>query len=101
MSIEATDLCDRYMGSIIKGVNIKPSPKWLQDRLIAIGERPINNIVDITNYIMFETGQPLHAFDYEKIKDKKIIVRRAKNKEKITSLDNTVRELDSNILVIS
>ena len=101
VNIEATDLCHRYMGSVITGVSIKPSPKWLQDRLTAIGERPINNIVDITNYIMFETGQPLHAFDYEKIKDKKIIVRRAKNKEKITSLDNTVRELDSNILVIS
>ena len=101
VNIEATDLCDRYMGSIITDVSIKPSPKWLQDRLTAIGERPINNIVDITNYIMFETGQPLHAFDYEKIKNKKIVVRRAKNKEKIISIDNTVRELNSNILVIS
>ncbi|MBI21088.1 MAG: phenylalanine--tRNA ligase subunit beta [Chloroflexi bacterium] len=101
VEIQSDDLCERYLGAVIKGVKIQSSPNWLQNRLIAIGERPINNIVDVTNYVMFEIGQPLHAFDYSTISGKKILVRTAKKNEKIITLDNQNRELNSTMLVIS
>jgi len=101
VEIADPDLCLRYTATVIQGVKVGPSPKWLQDRLIAIGERPINNLVDITNFVMFELGQPLHAFDYDKVVDHKIIVRRAKQGEKLTTLDDVERKLEGEMLVIS
>jgi len=101
VEISDPDLCLRYTATVIQDVKIGPSPKWLQDRLIAIGERPINNLVDITNFVMFELGQPLHAFDYDKVIDHKIIVRRAKLGEKLTTLDDQERKLDTEMLIIS
>ena len=99
--IQASDLCPRYCASLIKNVKFGESPKWMQERLIACGMRPINNVVDITNYVMLEYGQPLHSFDYTAITGKKIIVRRAVKGEKIISLDNIERELTEDILVIA
>lgn len=101
ITIEDPDLCSRYTATIIKNIKIEPSPEWLKSRLIAIGERPVNNIVDVTNYVMFETGQPLHAFDYEKIQGNKINVRRANNGEKLVTLDGKTRNLDNSMVVIS
>jgi phenylalanyl-tRNA synthetase beta chain len=103
ISIEIVDpdLCPRYCASLITGVKIAESPGWMQERLLACGMRPINNIVDITNYIMLEYGQPLHAFDYDKIRGKKIIVRRATNGEVIVSLDGVERALSRDMLVIA
>ena len=95
------DLCPRYCASLITGVKIGESPQWMQQRLLACGMRPINNVVDITNYVMLELGQPLHAFDYELIRGKKIIVRRATGGETITSLDGAERNLAGNMLVIA
>ena len=92
--------CLFYRGCLIKDVKIGPSPDWLKDRLEALGTRSVNNVVDVTNYCLLEYGQPLHAFDYDKIVDN-VIVRRAKNKEKILTIDGVERELDENILVIS
>ncbi|MGE4357715.1 MAG: phenylalanine--tRNA ligase subunit beta, partial [Candidatus Omnitrophota bacterium] len=99
--IEDKKGCLRYIGRIIDNVEIKPSPSWLQKRLIAVGLRPINNVVDITNYYLIETGQPMHAFDYDKIEGKTIIVRRAKEGEEIVTIDGERRKLDSSILVIA
>lgn len=99
--IDDPDLCPRYTGTVIRGVNIGPSPAWLVDRLRAIGERPINNIVDVTNYVMFELGQPLHAFDYDRVKDHEVIVRRARPGETIVTLDNQERKLDTDMLLIA
>ena len=93
--------CPRYMARVITDVKVKSSPKWIQDRLNVCGLRPINNIVDIANYVMLETGQPLHAFDGEKLAGKKIIVRFAEEGEKITTLDEEKYDLDKNILVIA
>ncbi|MBS3811443.1 MAG: phenylalanine--tRNA ligase subunit beta [Halanaerobiales bacterium] len=101
IKIDDENLCPRYAGLIIKDVKIKPSPKWIQNRLRAAGIRPINNIVDITNYVLLEYNQPLHAFDLNKIKDNKIIVRRAKEKESVTTLDGVERCLDEQTLVIT
>jgi phenylalanyl-tRNA synthetase beta chain len=95
------DLCPRYTARIIRGVNIGPSPLWMQQYLQKAGMRAINNIVDITNYVMLEMGQPLHAFDLAKIKGSKIIVRRAKNGEIMETLDGVVRKLDDSMLVIA
>ena len=95
------DLCPRYMCREIKDIKIGPSPQWMQKRLKSAGIRPINNIVDITNYVLIEMGQPLHAFDFDKITGGKIIVRRAKNGEKITTLDGEERELDGDDLLIA
>ena len=101
VDIEAPDLCYRYIARIVKNVKIKESPEWMKRRLKACGVRSINNIVDITNYVMLEMGQPMHAFDINSIEGKHIIVRRAKNNEKITTLDEQERELNENNLVIA
>ncbi len=101
VEIQDADLCPRYSASLITGIKIAPSPQWMQKRLISYGMRPINNIVDITNFVMLEYGQPLHSFDYEKITGKGIIVRRARNGEKITSLDGMERQLTREMLVIA
>ncbi|MBR6407726.1 MAG: phenylalanine--tRNA ligase subunit beta [Clostridia bacterium] len=101
VSIEAPDLCYRYCGAVVRNVRIKPSPRWMRERLRASGVRPINNIVDITNYVMLEYGQPMHAFDIRFIDDSKIKVRRAEKGETITTLDGVERELDGNMMVIA
>lgn len=98
--IENTEACQRYAGACIKGVNIKPSPKWVQEKLKAIGVRPINNIVDITNYILHETGQPLHAFDADEIKGKKIIVKNLPEASPFITLDEKERKLNAEDLMI-
>lgn len=95
------DLCPRYAARVVKNVKIAPSPKWMRDRLKAAGVRPINNIVDISNYVMLELGQPMHAFDLENLSGKKIIVRRAADGESIKTLDDQDRKLDSSMLVIA
>jgi phenylalanyl-tRNA synthetase beta chain len=95
------DLCPRYCASLLIGVKVAESPQWLQQRLLACGMRPINNIVDVTNYVMLEYGQPLHAFDCNEIRGKQIIVRRARNAEIIATLDGVERTLNPNILVIA
>ena len=95
------DLCPRYTARMVRNVKIGPSPKWMRDRLRASGVRPINNIVDITNYVMLEYGQPMHAFDYRYVKGGKIIVRRAKDGESLTTLDGNLRQLNSSMLVIA
>ena len=101
VSIEDEDLCSRYAARVVKNIKIKDSPEWMKDRLLEAGVRPINNVVDITNYVMLEYGQPLHAFDYKKIEGNKIIVRRAKEGEKLTTLDDKERVLDTSTLVIA
>lgn len=95
------DLCPRYAGRVVRGVTIKPSPDWLVKRLEAIGQRPINNVADITNYVLHEQGQPLHAFDLAKLTEKRIVVRRAAAGEKLKTLDGVERELDAEMLVIA
>ena len=95
------DLCPRYTARMVRNVKIAPSPKWMRDRLRASGVRPINNIVDITNYVMLEYGQPMHAFDYRYVKGGHIIVRRAEDGEELTTLDGNVRKLNSSMLVIA
>lgn len=101
VEIAAPDLCPRYCASLITGVKIAESPKWMQQRLLACGMRPISNIVDITNYVMLEYGQPLHAFDYHRIRGKRIIVRRATDSEAIVTLDGIERTLSEYMLVIA
>ena len=103
LSVEVIDseLCPRYCAAIVKNVKIEPSPLWLRSRLRAMGVRPINNIVDITNYVMLEYGQPMHAFDYNYIGSKRIVVRRAEKGEKITTLDGTEHALTDDMLVIA
>lgn len=101
ISIQEPDMCYRYLGRVIDNINIKPSPQWMQKRLIQAGMRPINNIVDITNYVMLELGQPMHAFDLEKVGGREIIVRRAGDGERIVTLDGKERVLDRNDLVIA
>ena len=101
VDITAPDLCYRYIARIVKNVKIGSSPEWMKRRLKACGVRSINNIVDITNYVMLEMGQPMHAFDINSIEGKHITVRRAKNGEIITTLDEQERKLDENDLVIS
>ena len=94
------DLCRRYCARVVKNIHIAPSPEWMQRRLAASGIRPINNIVDITNYVMDEFGQPMHAYDYDTIAGHKIIVRRAEDGDKFSTLDGQVRNLDRDILMI-
>ncbi len=101
VSVEAPDLCKRYMARIVKDVKIAPSPLWMRQRLRAMGVRPINNIVDITNYVMLEYGQPMHAFDHRHIAGGKIVVRRAAAGESIMTLDGVERQLTDKMLVIA
>lgn len=98
---EAPDLCPRYTARLVKNIKIEPSPAWMRERLHASGVRPINNIVDITNYIMLEYGQPMHAFDYACLKDSKIIIRRPKAGECIETLDGQMHELDEDMVCIA
>lgn len=95
-----SDLCPRYTCRIIEDVKIEPSPQWLRHRLTSVGIRPINNIVDITNYVMLELGQPMHAYNYDKIEGKKLTIRNAKKDEKLTTLDGIERTFDETVLVI-
>ena len=103
LSVEVKDetLCKRYVARVVKNIKLAPSPTWMQERLRAVGIRPINNIVDITNYVMAEYGQPMHAFDYNLIEGQKIIVDRAKDGDEFETLDGVVRKLDSDILMIN
>ncbi len=101
VSVEDTELCPRYCARMVKNVHLAPSPKWMQRRLAACGIRPINNIVDITNYIMEEYGQPMHAFDYDTLSGHKIVVKRAKDGDTFMTLDGQIRNLDSDILMIN
>lgn len=100
VDVEDGDLCKRYCARMVKNIKLAPSPEWMQRRLAASGIRPINNIVDITNYVMEEYGQPMHAYDYDTIADHKIVVRRAKDKEVFCTLDGQDRTLDSSMLMI-
>ena len=100
VDVEATDLCSRYTARLVKNIKLAPSPKWMQLRLASAGIRPINNIVDITNYVMEEYGQPMHAYDYDTLAGGKIVVRRAKDGEKFMTLDGQERTLDSEALLI-
>lgn len=99
--IEDPDLCARYTLAIIEGVTVGPSPDWMQRRLNLAGMRPVNNVVDITNYVMLEIGQPMHGFDAGHIHDQRIVVRRARPGERLETLDHVVRELDDDTLVIA
>ena len=101
VSVKAADLCPRYAARMIQGVTIGPSPFWLRRRLTLLGLRPINNVVDATNYVLLEIGQPLHAFDHARLEKGQIVVRRAKERERIVTLDGVERRLDSGMLVIA
>jgi phenylalanyl-tRNA synthetase beta chain len=101
VEIESPELCGRYTARVLRGVKVQPSPDWLRRRLEAIGQNSINNVVDITNYVMFELGQPLHAFDLDKLAEHRIVVRRARPSEKIRTLDGTERTLGKDVCVIA
>ena len=101
VTVEDTDLCKRYCARVVENIKIGPSPKWMQDRLRAMGIRSINNLVDITNYVMEEYGQPMHAFDLSTIAGNEIIVKRAKDGDKFVTLDGQERNLDSDVLMIN
>ncbi len=100
VTVQDTDLCPRYTARVVKNIKIAPSPVWLQRRLASCGIRPINNIVDITNYVMEEYGQPMHAYDYDTIAGHEIVVRRAGKDEKFVTLDGQERTMDENVLMI-
>ena len=100
VEVQAPDLCPRYTARLVRNIKVEPSPKWMQHRLGAAGIRPINNIVDITNFVMLEYGQPMHAFDFDKVAGSKIIVRRAKDGDRFVTLDGQERNLDNDVLMI-
>ena len=100
VSVKDSELCPRYCARVVKNIKIGPSPKWMQRRLASVGIRPINNLVDITNYVMEEYGQPMHAYDLDTIADREIIVRTAAKGEKFTTLDGQEREMDDTVLMI-
>jgi len=100
VEIQSPELCGRFTARVVRGVKIQPSPKWLKDRLEASGVASINNVVDVSNYVMLELGHALHAFDYDKVRDHRIVVRRAKPTEKIRTLDGIERTLDTGICMI-
>jgi phenylalanyl-tRNA synthetase beta chain len=100
VKIENPELCGRYTARVIRGLKIQPSPAWLKDRLAATGTASINNVVDITNYVMLELGNPMHAFDYDRVRDHSIVIRRAKPGEKMTTLDGIERQLDPNMPLV-
>src|SRR5207302_9132431 len=100
VEIRAPELCGRFTARVIRGVKIQPSPKWLKDRLVASGVASISNVVDVSNYVMLELGHALHAFDYDKVGDRRIVVRQAKRNEKIRTLDGVERQLDPGICMI-
>jgi phenylalanyl-tRNA synthetase beta chain len=101
VEIECPELCGRYTARVLRGVKVQPSPDWLRQRLEAIGQNSINNVVDITNYVMFELGQPLHAYDLDKLNEKRIVVRRARPGEKLRTLDGVERTLAKDMCVIA
>lgn len=101
IEIDNDDDCPKYLGVVISNIHIGESPSWLKNKLLAVGQRPINNVVDITNFIMLELGQPLHAFDYDKVKGGKIIVKRSSSRQNFTTLDNQQRKLSSEVLMIN
>jgi phenylalanyl-tRNA synthetase beta chain len=101
VEIQAPDLCGRFTARVLRGVKVQPSPDWLRQGLEAIGEKSINNVVDVTNYVMFELGHPLHAFDFDKLQEHRIVVRRAKPAEKIRTLDGADRTLTKDMCVIA
>jgi phenylalanyl-tRNA synthetase beta chain len=100
VKIESPELCGRYTARVLRGVKIQPSPSWLKDRLEAAGVASINNVVDVTNYVMLELGNPMHAFDYDKVREHQIVVRRAKPGEKMQTLDGIERQLDPNMPLV-
>ena len=100
VTVKDTDLCPRYCARVVKNIKIGPSPKWMQRRLASVGIRPINNLVDITNYVMEEYGQPMHAYDLDTIAGHEIIVKRAEEGEKFTTLDGQERQMDPSVLMI-
>lgn len=100
VTVKDNDLCPRYCARVVKNIKIGPSPKWMQRRLASVGIRPINNLVDITNYVMEEYGQPMHAYDLDTIADREIVVRTAAKGEKFTTLDGQEREMDESVLMI-
>lgn len=100
VQIQAPDHCPRYAARLVENITVGPSPFWLQDRLMSVGLRPINNIVDVTNFVMMETGQPLHAFDFDHLAENRIVVRTASAGERFTTLDGKERELNTNMLMI-
>ncbi len=101
VQVEDTDLCPRYLALVVEGLRIAPSPQWMQNRLTAVGSRPIHNIVDFTNYVMLEIGQPMHAFDRDRLAGGRIVVRTARSGETLTTLDGNPRELTDETLVIA
>src|SRR5689334_6497465 len=101
VEIKDPDLCPRYAARLVRGVKIAPSPEWLVKRLETIGQRPINNVADITNYVLHELGQPLHAFDFHKLGGHRIVVRRASAGEKLKTLDGVERTVTNDMLVIA
>lgn len=101
VTVECPQLCPRYIARVIRGIKIKPSPAWLQNRLQTIGVAVINNVVDITNYVLMESGQPLHAFDFQKLKGRKIIVRQAQANEQFPAINHQTYVLDPSMCVIA
>ena len=101
MEIESPELCGRFTARVLRGVKVQPSPDWLRQGLEAIGEKSINNVVDVTNYVMFELGHPLHAYDFDKLSEKRILVRRAQARRKNPTLDGAERTLTKDMCVIT